>query len=107
MFTKGGAGLILDYTQIIDLILTFVVGLLFGLAIKKGVLAFVLAIVGFVIASYVGLSFIPKVSVSYEIQKALALGLAYAKDASSFGTVAISLTVIIFLIGLVLGLWKG
>ena len=98
--------MVIDWTTIMDFVLTFVAGLLFGLAIKKGVVAFVLAIVGFVIAGYVGLTFIPKISLSYEISKFIALALEYFKDAQ-IGTLAVSLTVILFLIGLVIGLWKG
>ena len=48
--------MILDWITILNFALTFVVGLLFGLAIKKGLVAFVLALVGFVIAGYVGLT---------------------------------------------------
>lgn len=96
----------IDYTTILDLVLTFVVGLLFGLAIKKGAVAFVLAIVGFVIASYVGLTFIPKVSIYYEIHKAITIVLEYMNDVK-IGSIAVSLTIILFLIGLAIGLWKG
>ena len=98
--------MVIEWTTIMDFVLTFVAVLLFGLAIKKGVVAFVLAIVGFVIAGYVGLTFVPKISLSYEISKFIALALAYFKDAQ-IGTLAVSLTVILFLIGLVIGLWKG
>lgn len=91
---------------IIDLVLSFVVGLLFGLAVKKGLIAFVLALAGFFIASYIGLTFIPKVSILYEINKAIGLLSDYVKN-FQIGTIAITLTVIIFAIGVVVGLWKG
>lgn len=94
------------YTSIIDFILTFAAGLLFGLAIKRGITAFVLAIVGFVIAIYVGLTFVPKISFSYEVTKFLSLATAYVKDVQ-LGAIALSLTVVLFLIGLAIGLWKG
>ncbi len=94
------------YTNILDFVLTFVAGLLFGLAIKKGTTAFILAIVGFVIASYVGLTFIPKISLTYELNKFIAVLAAYVKE-FQLGAFTMSLTVILFLIGLAIGLWKG
>lgn len=94
------------WNSLLDFILTFVVGLLFGLSIKKGALAFLLAIIGFVIAGYVGLTFVPKISLTYEINKFVSLAIAYIKD-FQIGTIAVSLTVVLFLIGLAIGLWKG
>ncbi|MEM0135508.1 MAG: hypothetical protein QXU18_09865 [Thermoplasmatales archaeon] len=94
------------WNTILDFVLTFVVGLLFGLAIKKGAMAFLLAIIGFLIAGYVGITFIPKVSITYEINRFFALAAAYLKD-FQIGTLAVSLTVVLFLIGLAIGLWKG
>jgi hypothetical protein len=94
------------WNSLLDFILTFVVGLLFGLSIKKGALAFLLAIIGFVIAGYVGLTFVPEVSLTYEINKFVSLAIAYIKD-FQIGTLAVSLTVVLFLIGLAIGLWKG
>ncbi|MEM0141622.1 MAG: hypothetical protein QXN66_06285 [Thermoplasmatales archaeon] len=96
----------ISYITILDWILTFVVGLLFGLAIKKGVVAFVLAIVGFVIAGYVGISFIPKISVSYEIGKAIRVFDQYIRQVQ-FATLSISLSIVLLLIGLAIGIWKG
>lgn len=87
-------------------------GLLFGLAIKKGILSFVLLIIAMFIAAYVGFAFVPPhVSISSlassvmpyvkqyvgEVTKSLSLG---------FGG-SLSLTVVLFLIGLGIGLWKG
>jgi hypothetical protein len=83
-----------------------VAGLLFGLAIKKGAVAFVLALVGFIIAGYVGLTFIPKVSLTYEFHKIIGLLSAYVGE-FQFGALALTLSVIIFLAGLAIGIWKG
>ncbi|MDA8054892.1 MAG: hypothetical protein M0Z77_04485 [Thermoplasmatales archaeon] len=96
----------LTVTSIVDLILPFVAGLFFGLAIKKGIMAFVFAIIGFLIASYVGLTFIPKISISYEIHK-WTLFLSSYISTVKFGSLTLSLTVILFLVGLAIGLWKG
>ncbi len=95
-----------EYTTILDFILTFVAGLLFGLAIKKGAIAFVLTIIGFVIASYVGLTFVPKISLTYELNKFISLASTYLKDVQ-LGAVGLSMTIILFLIGLAIGIWKG
>ncbi|MEM0074240.1 MAG: hypothetical protein QXT48_05395 [Thermoplasmatales archaeon] len=92
--------------EVLDWILTFIVGLLFGLAIKKGAVAFVLALVGFVIAGYVGLSFIPKVSVKYEIIKAVRIFDEYIKQVQ-FATLSVSLSLVLLLVGLAIGIWKG
>ncbi len=98
--------MLIAYTSILDFVLTFVAGLLFGLAIKKGLVAFVLALIGFVIAGYVGLTFVPKISLAYEINKFLSLATAYIHEVR-LGAIAVSLTVVLFLIGLGIGLWKG
>ncbi|MGC8645304.1 MAG: hypothetical protein ACP5UO_03430 [Thermoplasmata archaeon] len=94
------------YITILDWVLTFVVGLLFGLAIKKGVVAFVLALIGFLIAGYVGLSFIPKVSVSYELSKAVRILGEYFRQVQ-LATFSVSLSLVLLLIGLAIGIWKG
>ena len=51
----------MDISGYILLLITFIDGLLFGLAIKKGIVSAVLLIIAFVLASYAGLSFIPKI----------------------------------------------
>ena len=94
------------WNSLLDFVLTFVVGLLFGLAVKKGAMAFLLAIIGFIIAVYVGITFIPKISLTYEINKFFALASAYLKD-FQIGALTVSLTIVLFLIGLAIGLWKG
>jgi hypothetical protein len=96
----------ISITSLVDFVLTFVVGLLFGLAIKKGAMAFILGIIGLLIAGYVGLSFVPKISVSYELSRWASLAVAYVKDIH-VGGIALSLTIVLFLIGLAIGLWKG
>ena len=94
------------YNQIITIILTFVSGLLIGLAVKKGLTALILGIVGVVIAGYVGIAFIPRISLTYEFHKWSAFFLTYISTVK-FGAVQLTLSVILFLIGLAIGLWKG
>ncbi|MEM3197759.1 MAG: hypothetical protein QXL00_07530 [Conexivisphaerales archaeon] len=91
-----------SYQSIIYLILTFVDGLLFGIAIKKGIVSFVLFIIGVFIATYVGIS-LPGISATLLISKLVNfLGYILGK-APSF---VVGLPVL-FLVGLALGLWKG
>ena len=93
-------------SEIVTIILTFVAGLFIGLAIKKGIMAFVFAIIGFLIAGYVGVAFVPEVSMSYEIHKWSTFILTYVSTVK-FGAIQLTLSVILFLIGLAIGLWKG
>ena len=95
-----------SYNQIITIILTFASGLLIGLAVKKGLTALILGIVGIVIAGYVGMAFVPKVSLTYEFHKWSSFFLTYISTVK-FGAVQLTLSVILFLIGLAVGLWKG
>ena len=94
------------YNQIITIILTFASGLLIGLGLKKGFTALILGIVGIVIAGYVGIAFIPKISLTYEFHKWSSLFLTYISTVK-FGAVQLTLSIILFLIGLAIGLWKG
>ena len=95
-----------SYNQIITIILTFVSGLLIGLAVKKGLTALILGIVGVVIAGYVGIAFIPRISLTYEFHKWSSFFFTYISTVK-FGAVQLTLSVILFLIGLAIGLWKG
>ena len=91
-----------SYQSVIYLVLTFADGLIFGIAIKKGILSFILMIIGALIGTYIGIS-LPGVSVSLLLSKVLVfLGYILSK-APSF---AVGLPVL-FLIGLAIGLWKG
>lgn len=96
----------LSINSIIDLILSFAAGLLFGLAVKKALVGFLLAIIAFVVFAYVGLTFIPKISFSYEFHK-WSLFLPSYMSSFKFGGIVVSITVILFLVGLAIGLWKG
>ncbi len=96
----------ISFSQIVTIILTFVSGLFIGLAIKKGIMAFVLAIIGFLIGSYVGISFIPKISIAYEIHKWSSYLFTYISTVK-VGYFELTLSVIFFIIGLSIGLWKG
>lgn len=91
-----------SYQSILYLILTFADGLLFGVAIKKGIMSFILFIIGAVIATYVGIS-LPGVSASLLLGKLVTFLGYLLSRAPSF---AVGLPVL-FLVGLAIGLWKG
>ncbi|MHB1493475.1 MAG: hypothetical protein ACYCSG_01315 [Thermoplasmataceae archaeon] len=95
----------------IILVLVFVIGLLIGLAIKKGIVAVILALIAMFIASYIGFSLAPNYSmqdilskigshvsiVVNEVNKLISVGFA----------ASLTLTVVLFAVGLLIGLWKG
>ncbi len=93
-------------SPILILLLTFISGLFIGLAVKKGVTAFILAFIGLLIAGYVGLTFVPKVSLAYEVHKWSSFLMSYLST-TKFGALQLGLSLILFLIGLAIGLWKG
>ena len=90
------------YASEITLVLVFVDGLLFGLALKKAIISVVLLLVAFAISYFVGLAFIPSISFS-SILKYL---VDYAKGIQ-FGGIVLSFTILLFFIGLGIGIWKG
>ena len=101
----------MDISGYILLLITFIDGLLFGLAIKKGIVSAILLIIAFVLASYAGLSFIPKISfskVSSYVVKFISNNIDKAPGLISLGHVgAITIVTVLFLIGLGIGIWKG
>lgn len=101
----------MDVNGVVVIILAFVDGLFFGLAIKKGVISFVLLFVAFFLAAYMGFSFIPKISFSGIISKIISSLVAHISiitNALAIGTAgSFSLLIVLFFIGLAIGLWKG
>lgn len=90
------------YAAEVTLLLVFVDGLMFGLAIKKALTSVVLIIVSLVIAYFLGLSFIPNISISSIVHN-----LVTYSQALQFGTLIISFSIVVFIIGLGIGLWRG
>lgn len=101
----------MDYSGLIIPILALVDGLLFGLAVKKGVVSFVLLIVAFVVSGYVGFSFVPKVSITSLLNSVVNYVTNNLQSVSSMipigNTGALSLIVVLFVVGLGVGIWKG
>ncbi len=101
----------MDISGYVLLIIAFIDGLLFGLAIKKGIVSAILLIIAFVLAGYVGLAFIPKISLS-EISsyatKFIFDNISKAPGLIGLGHIgAITIVTVLFLVGLGLGIWKG
>lgn len=101
----------MDYTGLIVPILALVDGLLFGLAIKKGVMSFILLVIAFVISGYIGLSFVPNIPVTSLWSKAVSYVTTNAQSLSAIipiGNIgSISLIFVLFIVGLAVGIWKG
>jgi len=90
------------YSSIITLVLLFVDGLLFGLAIKKAVVSVVLMIVGLALAGVVGLS-IPFLSTS-EVWTHVSN--IITSQASHIGPIFYGFP-IFWIIGFAIGIWRG
>ena len=90
------------YAAEVTMLLIFVDGLMFGLAIKKAFVSVVLIMVSLVIAYFLGLTFVPNISISTVVQNVM-------KYASSvhFGNLIISFSIVVFIVGLGIGLWRG
>lgn len=101
----------MDYSGLVIPILALVDGLLFGLAIKKGVVSFVLLLVALVVSGYVGFSFIPNVSVTSLMNTVVSYVTNHIQSLTALipigSTGAISLVAVLFVIGLGVGIWKG
>lgn len=91
-----------QYAWIVFPVLFLFDGLLFGLAIKKGATALILAIVGFAIADFIGLSFLP----SFNYSQILTSIYQYASQ-YTIGTISFTASIALFVIGLVIGIIKG
>ncbi len=90
------------YSPLIMVVLSFVDGLLLGLAIKKGLLSFILLVAALLLGSYIGIS-MPGLSADYLISRASYLISRWASTVPlTFSGVSI-----FFLLGLVVGIWKG
>ena len=90
------------YAAYITLLLVFVDGLLFGLAVKKGLISIILMVVAFFLAYFVGLSFIPKIDIINVIHSVINY-MATVK----FGSLILSFSLILFIVGFGIGAWKG
>ncbi len=93
------------------LIIALIDGLLFGLAIKKALVSAILIIIALVLATYAGLSFIPKISYSKvmsDISTYVSANITKLPGLLHIGGAgSLTLIVVLFLVGLGIGIWKG
>jgi hypothetical protein len=92
------------YSSIITIILLFVDGAIFGLAAKKGIMAAILIIIGILVAGLLGLSAPLGLSISEVVGKVLHI---LAFQASHGGTTIVYTFPIFWIIGFLVGIWKG
>jgi hypothetical protein len=96
---------------LVELALIFIDGLLFGLGIKKGVWSVILIVVAVLLSEYINYSVLPKASLStfYDDVKAhidyIIANINKIIPFSNLGAVSISL--ILFIVGFIVGYLKG
>ena len=90
------------YSSIITLVLLFVDGLLFGVAIKKAIISVLLIIVGFLLAGFIGLS-IPFLGVEDVWTHIVNI---IASQARHLGPIFLGFP-IFWIIGFSIGIWRG
>lgn len=93
---------LVPYASIIGIILTFVDGLLFGIAAKKAVVSAILIIVGLLLAGFIGLT-IPFLSVGDIWAHMLNILISQARH---LGVIVYGLP-IFWIVGFAIGIWKG
>jgi hypothetical protein len=87
---------------IISIVLLFADGLVFGLAVKKGITSLILVIVGIILAGAIGLA-IPFISLSDVWTHILGI---FASQVSHIGGIFYAFP-IFWIIGFGIGLWRG
>lgn len=93
---------LLPYASIIGVVLTFVDGLIFGIAIKKAIVSAILIVVGLLLAGFIGLT-IPFVSTSSVTTHLLNILMSQAR---LIGPLIYTIP-LFWIIGFALGIWKG
>lgn len=90
------------YAAEVTMVLIFIDGLMFGLALKKAFVSVILIFVALVIAYFLGLTFVPNISLAPIVQYIT----NYASTVQ-FGSLIVSFSIVVFVIGLGIGLWRG
>lgn len=75
---------------------------MFGLALKKAFVSVILILVALVIAYFLGLTFVPNISLNTVVQNLL-----HYSSSVHFGNLIITFSIVVFIIGLGIGLWRG
>ncbi|MHB1440860.1 MAG: hypothetical protein ACYCSO_08520 [Cuniculiplasma sp.] len=96
---------------IFELFLIFIDGLLFGLGIKKGVWSVILLILAVMLAEYINFSVLPKASLTTfynDVKAHVVYILTNINKIIPFSNIgAISVSLILFVVGLIIGYLKG
>lgn len=90
------------YAAEITLLLIFVDGLMFGLAIKKAFTSVILILISLMIAYFLGLTFVPNISLSTIVHNVIQYS-----GTLHFGNLIITFSIVVFIIGFGIGLWRG
>ena len=93
---------LLPYASIIGLVLLFVDGLLFGIAVKKALVSVVLIVVALMLAAFVGVT-VPFVSTGTIFTHIVNI---FTYQAAHIGPAFYGLP-IFFVIGVAIGIWRG
>jgi hypothetical protein len=93
---------LLPYASIVGIMLAFVDGLIFGVAIKKAITSAILIIAGFLLAGFIGLT-IPFLSTSSITTHLLNIFISQARLIGP----AIYALPIFWIIGFAIGIWRG
>jgi ABC-type phosphate/phosphonate transport system permease subunit len=93
---------LLPFASIIGVILTFVDGLIFGVAVKKAITSVILVVVALLLAGFIGLT-IPFLSTSNIMTHLLNILISQAR---LIGPLIYALP-LFWIVGFALGIWKG
>ncbi len=96
---------------LVELALIFIDGLLFGLGIKKGVWSVILIVIAVLLSEYINYSVLPKASLSTfydDVKSHIEYIITNINKIIPFSNIgAISISLILFIVGFIVGYMKG
>ncbi len=96
---------------LITIVLIFVDGVLIGLAAKKGIVAMILLLIAVVLSAFLGIAYLKSLSASTIEAWIVSHSSLLTKSIEGLlpiGTIgSVSLSIILFVVGMVLGFWRG
>ncbi len=96
---------------LVELALIFIDGLLFGLGIKKGVWSVILIVIAVLLSEYINFSVLPKASLSTfydDVKSHIEYIITNINKIIPFSNIgAISISLILFIVGFIVGYMKG
>lgn len=96
---------------LVTIALIFFDGLLIGIAAKKGIVAMILLLIAVVLSAYLGIAYLKSLSAStietwiVSHSSLLTQSIEGVLPIGSIGS--ISLSIVLFVVGIAVGLWKG